>query len=647
MILSSNFRHQLLFLGFRDATKIKKGARESASSEKSVSPKKPHPPSARSNPTSSVLSSPRPPDRRALSEFPSISNRLAFEEFLARTIIPPPPSLSLEESRVVLDKASHRQQIGNSEHQEGLKYSSPEKRVRFSTTAIVRQRSASGGLERLLAKQRLKERISADKIVSVNKAGKVGRLVESQTYPINTGKFSPEKTFESTEKRIPKVPEPPEPELTDFVYAGSIKKGQRPFRSNMSEERLNIPKEKEVRRTTLHDFSGLENTEFRAPEITKVDLKNFVGLEGLNKGVASLEVREDEKDYLEFPPPSKQTEQPSRAGKMRKFFARIRSVDAHTDSSPESSQVKKPVEESPKRSSLPVAESPKRSSLSSPPLLKSIKETSSKSFTASSPENDVSNENATDVEVRSVSLAHYSGLECSPRPSVDHGHSQMDSLIVSSSSRRRKLSKSSCGSEDHSASEELTPTMGFGNGFVNVETCDGWHPQDSNRPVTEKDFEVAKLGIEKAIGSLVASVESIPAQSPKHRTNQGNKQQLKISLLAESQQLAAASKLLVRCATEPHCQVLPPLQRSVAKAGGISTAAQNLIKDGDCTLFQAQSLGAKVREVLKALGMTVVAVKDASGKNLADPEMKKLMLQSTSLAATLTQLIQCVREHMS
>lgn len=159
------------------------------------------------------------------------------------------------------------------------------------------------------------------------------------------------------------------------------------------------------------------------------------------------------------------------------------------------------------------------------------------------------------------------------------------------------------------------------------------------------DYATAKRNIASLVQRLNDAVDTLPSRSPR-RTVPVDNQQLKIRLLSESQQFAAASKVLVRSATEQHvleAHVAQCLAKAVRKSQAVYEASESLLKSSS-SLFKAQLLAAKIKEVLCALEAVVDSLAATSGKQLATPEMKKFMRQSTTLAATLTQLIQAVRD---
>lgn len=159
------------------------------------------------------------------------------------------------------------------------------------------------------------------------------------------------------------------------------------------------------------------------------------------------------------------------------------------------------------------------------------------------------------------------------------------------------------------------------------------------------DCTTAKRNIAALVTRLNEAVDNLPSRSPR-RTVPVDNQQLKIRLLSESQQFAAASKLLVRSATEQYvveAHVAQCLAKAVRKSQAVYEASESLLKSST-SLFKAQLLAAKIKQVLCALDEVIESLAATSGKQLAAPEMKKFMRQSTTLAATLTQLIQAVRD---
>lgn len=87
------------------------------------------------------------------------------------------------------------------------------------------------------------------------------------------------------------------------------------------------------------------------------------------------------------------------------------------------------------------------------------------------------------------------------------------------------------------------------------------------------------------------------------------------------------------------------LERCRRRAKEMVSASESILAKEDLGLFDAQLLGAKVAEVLGALRGVFAAMGESLGRPLSDPAVKRLMRQSTTLAATLTQLILTVRRY--
>jgi hypothetical protein len=146
-------------------------------------------------------------------------------------------------------------------------------------------------------------------------------------------------------------------------------------------------------------------------------------------------------------------------------------------------------------------------------------------------------------------------------------------------------------------------------------------------------------------------VGELPLRSPKRGSGGSDeaRERRRLNLASEAQRLAAASKALGRSgggvgAGSGGGSVLTGLERGLARAEGTASAAEEMLKSGQLGLWEAGVLGAKVGEVLKALELVVGAVGEALGRPLADPQMKRMMRLSTTLAATLTQLVCTLRD---
>uniref|UniRef100_A0A914VWB2 FERM and PDZ domain-containing protein 4 n=1 Tax=Plectus sambesii TaxID=2011161 RepID=A0A914VWB2_9BILA len=341
----------------------------------------------------------------------------------------------------------------------------------------------------------------------------------------------------------------------------------------------------EVRRVSLKEFTGLEDSPLFKAETSRKDLKNSHGLAVLEKGTASIELKEEAHSKAS----ERRRSSDDLTCERRRWFARIRSVDPTPGSA------------SPEQSASPA----KKTSV--PPnqgVLKSIAE--NPNSTTTSPNDDA---------------PHTAPVEKRP------------SLISAFSSRRAM-------SVDHNK-----PSM-LGNGlgpFGEDMSCGPNGSAGGNLPLM--DCATAKRSIGNLVQRLNEAVDNLPSRSPRRSVVIDN-QQLKIRLLSESQQFAAASKILVRSATEQQvleAHVAQCLAKAVRKSQAVYEASESLLKSST-SLFKAQLLAAKIKQVLCALDAVVDSLAATSGKQLAAPEMKTFMRQSTTLAATLTQLIQAVRD---
>uniref|UniRef100_A0A1I7YEY5 Talin_middle domain-containing protein n=1 Tax=Steinernema glaseri TaxID=37863 RepID=A0A1I7YEY5_9BILA len=119
----------------------------------------------------------------------------------------------------------------------------------------------------------------------------------------------------------------------------------------------------------------------------------------------------------------------------------------------------------------------------------------------------------------------------------------------------------------------------------------------------------------------------------------------KVTLLNESRKLAAGCKNMVRSVSEGH-----PDQRSAAtvhyvveSADRVTAAAETIVAKSGSSVFNAQLMTAKTEQMLNALTDTVAHLRQAEGKDPFGSETKELIRSSTTLAATLTQLLATAR----
>lgn len=197
------------------------------------------------------------------------------------------------------------------------------------------------------------------------------------------------------------------------------------------------------------------------------------------------------------------------------------------------------------------------------------------------------------------------------------------------------------------------------NGSSSISSSFNSSEHGRRQSASEDDFATAQSAVMTLLDQLKEQVDNLPLKSPRRvcATVNCKKEQQKGVLLSEAQQFASIAKALVRSVVETHQRQtaavassdlvmdgsLPFLDRGVDRGCRLFTASAQLMQSSE-TLFQSQTLGAKVREVLVAFERTLEAAKQARGKPLGGGEMKRLMRQSTTLAATLTQLIRTARE---
>lgn len=347
----------------------------------------------------------------------------------------------------------------------------------------------------------------------------------------------------------------------------------------------------DVTAVDLRRFTGLEETEHEVPQITKVQLKHFVGLEnleGLSKGIASVELKNVQM--------SRTT---SELTAKRRIMTRIRSVDAHL-ASPESS--------------------PRKAKLSSPLRL----------FSGRSSPRQILEEEPT-APVTTVSLSSYTGLETGRTPSGLQ--SSCDSDLSGDGDKVSPLQR------PHNGRPQAQISSPVGNGFLPANG-DAANIQASSSSL--EMYQQASDTIAGFVAKMKDLVDRLPPRSPKKEAKQ--RDLYKTTLLAEAQMFAASSKAFVRIVTELKSDLIASqLDECCRRAESFFQAAASVLTCNE-SLFSAQILGAKTREVLLAFRLTIEAASCARGHGLSDPNVKKLIRQSTTLAATLTALIRTVRE---
>ncbi|KAI1724671.1 hypothetical protein Ddc_05918 [Ditylenchus destructor] len=154
-------------------------------------------------------------------------------------------------------------------------------------------------------------------------------------------------------------------------------------------------------------------------------------------------------------------------------------------------------------------------------------------------------------------------------------------------------------------------------------------------------FEQATQRLKAMKERLNSTMKNIPNESPKKVENLKND---KVSMLNETRLLVGACKLMVRSTSLPinDNEFFPLIQNTVESADRVTKIAEVMLRKRN-SLFQAQLLTAKVDQVLKALQETISDLEASYGAPRYGRESKQLIRTSTTLAATLTQLIQAVQ----
>uniref|UniRef100_A0A915DG22 Uncharacterized protein n=1 Tax=Ditylenchus dipsaci TaxID=166011 RepID=A0A915DG22_9BILA len=118
----------------------------------------------------------------------------------------------------------------------------------------------------------------------------------------------------------------------------------------------------------------------------------------------------------------------------------------------------------------------------------------------------------------------------------------------------------------------------------------------------------------------------------------------KLEVLNETRLLVGACKSMVRSTSQPidDKELFPLIQTTVHCADKVTQAVEAALRKRN-SLFQAELLTAKTEQMLKALTETVRDLEKAYGTPKHGQEAKQLVRSSTTLAASLTQLIQAVQ----
>lgn len=548
-----------------------------------------------------------------VSHFPSIENRDEFEKFLQRHIVPPPPGIHRDENSSKTDPCIHQMS-------HDCDTNAPQRRVSFSAETTVNpdslQKNVAGSFTGPM--QRRNQSAASDSqarhltqvghLISVarqnspfkNPGGDAQTTLHSRMLP---NAYTTSSTIVETQVTVTQ-PKEHKDKIFKGIKSNFLSNKLRKNNSSDSNDSANLISEYDasrpsataafnpanVRRVSLKEYVGLEETDHTPPEVTSVPLRNFLGLENTNGGTVNLKSLKSEMEAI--------NETPYDEGEFRASG----SVDSLRSKGHDAS--------------------PKRSSPLCPRHAAHLKMLSEEVDRVNSVLESGNIEQSNLVNRYTVD---YSAAE-SRYPNYIY-HRRRSSIMTQADEQAQQ--DSMWPTPEH----DLTPIVSNGN-----------LPFENHPDASEEDFERAKGRVTHLVDQLKDHMELFPAKSPRRALALScQKSRLKNELLNESQQFAAAGKLLVRSVTEPRGKLLPCLEHSCDKAKTVLEASLHLISASE-GLFQAQTLGAKVREVLVAFERTLDAAKNARGKPLGDSEMKRLMRQSTTLAATLTQLIRTIRE---
>ncbi|KAK0418170.1 hypothetical protein QR680_013412 [Steinernema hermaphroditum] len=254
-------------------------------------------------------------------------------------------------------------------------------------------------------------------------------------------------------------------------------------------------------------------------------------------------------------------------------------------------------------------------------------------------------------QVRRMSLKEFTGLEESPERReaaaaaaayalnfaqrhriATGGHSP--SLLQKCSSRRRSSSGADHSCHIPEAVDELQEDVS-----ADVEEPP---PEDADEAI---DYDAIEAKLTEIRSRLSETMKELANQKSPVRSVTVVAEADKVALLNESRRLAAGCKHMVRAVSEGH-----PDQRSastvhhvVESADRVTGAAETIIAKSGSSVFSAQLMTAKTEQMLNALADTVAHLRQAEGKDPFGSETKELIRSSTTLAATLTQLLAAAR----
>uniref|UniRef100_A0AC34R2Z8 Uncharacterized protein n=1 Tax=Panagrolaimus sp. JU765 TaxID=591449 RepID=A0AC34R2Z8_9BILA len=156
------------------------------------------------------------------------------------------------------------------------------------------------------------------------------------------------------------------------------------------------------------------------------------------------------------------------------------------------------------------------------------------------------------------------------------------------------------------------------------------------------DFKQIEQRLKQMRSRLSSTMENVPNESPRKRNTVDTE---KVKMMEELTRLAFGCKNMVRATTLPgqNEEIWRGIvMDTVDSADGVTEVAESMLKKSN-SLYQAQLMSSKVDQMLRALIETIHDVEKAHGAEQYGEEAKQLVRSSTSLAASLTNLIHSVQ----
>uniref|UniRef100_A0A914EGU6 Uncharacterized protein n=1 Tax=Acrobeloides nanus TaxID=290746 RepID=A0A914EGU6_9BILA len=261
-------------------------------------------------------------------------------------------------------------------------------------------------------------------------------------------------------------------------------------------------------------------------------------------------------------------------------------------------------------------------------------------------------------KVRRMSLKDYSGLD-SPNSKINI-NSSVSPLLG-------RMQRTSLASAPHSPcinlldrfSDRRRSSAGMSRGPYCDAYADPSEPSDSRLSYAlyedgenqklhflhdnNLDFGAIHERLKEIRNRLTGSLEKVPNESPRRKQTVDTE---KVTMLNECRRLAAACKNMVRSASlnpsSSNSEWRYTVVEAVECADRVTSIVETVLRKSN-SVFQAQLMTAKTSQMLKALAETLIDLEKAYGAPKFGKEAKQLIRSSTTLAATLTQLIQTVR----